>query len=908
MGIRQDIVNAQRGPQRFTRDYPKVPMSSSSEGDVASASSETSDFIPFQGINYENADAIKPGLKQQLRMVAQARRKFLTEPNSDWATDKAYGWTVAEDFDGSQYLKPATKDSVGEGDGWWASLNDYLNALCDWVGEGGVPRQTVEDAVYGLANEALMHQLSNLDPDYGFTGTPGTPEHLKHRAEMAAELAKYPPEVIERENRMRQMARNARNNSKLAPLTEFNRQNAALGTVLNAAAPGTNAVLADDELWYKTSPVEVAARGLGDFALDATMVAAPELGAGLIGSRSAFLGARPILNYAIAGGLAPIATETLNRGEDVVMRGLFDQGTANRPFDPADLGLNMALGAGVGAAAGKIAPRPKANYEFVKKGKNIDSEIAAMNQTGRENATLQDIIEHNNNQQQLMLKRQNDEILKLEKEIAELKAKDAAQVQPEIEGELKRMMWERGNQQRLEEEAMKAGKSATAEDFITGEDLADIALPQKDFKSKSYRGYDLAYPTSAHRVPKIPEPGAYSEKAGQWLPLATLQEGMENKKLIGATVGDLRKATGGSRGFHLGEALKDPDLEPNLSADTRSNLLGFKYADREIELPNGQFVKVPTVKNGQQYQYIGWDEPTPNFMQKYLNDLGIDTQQYPMEFIPELYRLIKQYKAGDPMARKWIGEGERILTEAERRAELQALKGKTLQSGTPGMASDNPMKNMAVANWIENEGQLGRMVDGNFVPATPEQQAAYEQASRQYSARSAMYKPTEHEVRKIEKGVKGRHSSEMEKTEKEMRSNLESQQNKEKRESEMRTKKLDALQQKQERYQQEARGKHPVRKMLKGGAYLGGAVGQALPLSEYMPGIEYIPNKTSNMATASPTTEVVDRWKQGMDIPVRASDPYWGGYIKWRQANPKEAMDAEMKSIERRGMGYGIQD
>jgi hypothetical protein len=96
--------------------------------------------------------------------------------------------------------------------------------------------------------------------------------------------------------------------------------------------------------------------------------------------------------------------------------------------------------------------------------------------------------------------------------------------------------------------------------------------------------------------------------------------------------------------------------------------------------------------------------------------------------------------------------------------------------------------------------------------------------------------------------------------------------------------------------------------MLKGGAYLGGAIGQALPLSEYMPGIESIPNKTPNMATASPTQEVVDRWKQGIDIPVRASDPYWSGYIKWRQANPKEAMEAEMKSIEQRGMGYGIQD
>jgi hypothetical protein len=764
-------MDAQRGEHRFAVDYPEATSASSADYAPNSASSEPSNYVVDVGqFNYDTADRLKPGLKKQLRMVAQARRKMLAERDSTWANGKAWGWTVDEDFDSTPYLKPAKEDEVPEGQGWWHNLNEYLNSVASWANPGGVNQRLVDDAIYKMATTALERNLQNIDESYGYTGDLADSESLaKHRAAMAQQIAKLDPAQLKRENALRQQARNAYDTDK--DLFKFEQPNKIAAMVKNMLIPGLNTVMEDTELWKKTSPLEKVWRGVTDAALLAISVAAPEMLARNFGARSAFLGSRPVLNYGLAGAAEPVAMEGLERARDATTRLFTDYGTMQRPFDPADLGVNMLLGGVTGGVAGKVAPSPKANYRFVQKGKNLENEIAAANKTGNPNATLQDMIEEQGRRAEVTAQRQADRIAQMEKEIADLKAKDAAQVQPDINAELKRQMWERGNRGRLEDEAIKAGKQPTAKDFITDKDLGDISMSQDDFVRTPFKEYDAKYPNSAHEVPMFPEPHATSPDLGVDMPLITT-EGIPNQKVKGATVSDLRR---GKFGSLLGKEFDDPDLGAFATSDPRKNLVGFKFGDKEIGQINGKPVMGPTFKNGQNYVYLGWDKPSPDFIQRFAKELGVS--QYPKEFVDkELPVLVQKYRAGDPATRRWVGNGVKVMNEAERRGELQALKGKQMQSGVRGMATDASDKNMGLVNWIEHEGKLGTIdPSGAFVPATPEQIAARNEAMRGYSARKAMYKPDQQKVDEVTASVQKKHDDAMAQMEKTKRSEVEKQ-------------------------------------------------------------------------------------------------------------------------------------
>lgn len=883
MSFREKVMDAQRGEHRYAVDYPEATSSSSGDSAPNSASSEPSNYAFDVGqFNYDTADMLKPGLKNQVRMVAQARRKMLAERDSVWANDKAWGWTVDEDFDGTPYLKPAKEDEVPEGQGWWHSLNEYLNSVASWANPGAINQSLVDDAVYKMATTALERNLQNIDENYGYTGDLADSESLaKHRAAMAKQIAQLDPAQLERENALRQQARNAYDTDK--DLFKFEQPNQIAAMAKNMVIPGLNAVMEDPELWKKTSALEKVWRGGTDAALFATSVAAPEMFARNFGARSAFLGSRPVLNYGLAGAASPVAMEGLERARDATARFFTDYGTMQRPFDPADLGVNMFLGGVTGGIAGKVAPSPKADYRFVQKGKNLENEIAAANKTGNPKATLQDMIAEQGQRAEVTAQQQADRIAQLEKEIADLKAKDAAQVQPDINAELKRQMWERGNRGRLEDEAIKAGKQPTAKDFITDKDLGDISMSQDDFVRTPFKEYDAKYPNSAYEVQMFPEPHATSPDLGVDMPLITT-EGIPNQTVKGATVSDLRR---GKFGSLLGKEFDDPDLAPFATSDPRKNLVGFKFDDKEIGQINGKPVMGPTFKNGQNYVYLGWDKPSPDFIQRFAKELGVDLTQYPKEFVDkELPVLVQKYLAGDPATRRWVGNGMKLMTEAERRGELQALKGKQMQSGVPGMATDASDKNMGLVNWIEHEGKLGTIdPSGVFVPATPEQIAARNEAMRGYSARKAMYKPDQQKVDEVTASVQKKHDDAMAQMEKTKRSEVEKQNKAEDIALSQEKKKLNNLELRQNQLMDEAKGKGAIRTAAKNLGYFANAVGQSAPLSQLPPFdwfIDFIPNKTMKPNPDNASENRQRAWDLGLEQPEEG-DEYYKAYLRWKR-------------------------
>lgn len=883
MSFREKVMDAQRGEHRFAVDYPEATSSSSAESAPSSTSSEPSNYAFDVGqFNYDTADMLKPGLKNQVRMVAQARRKMLAERDSVWANDKAWGWTVDEDFDGTPYLKPAKEDEVPEGQGWWHSLDEYLNALASWANPGGMDQSLVDDAIYRMATTALERSLQNIDENYGYTGDLADGKSLaKHRADMAQLIAQLEPAQLERENALRQQARNAYDTDK--DLFKFEQPNQIAAMVKNMLIPGLNAVMEDPELWKKTPVLERVWRGGTDAALLATAFVAPEMLARNLGARAAFLGTKPVLNYALAGAVSPVAMEGLERARDATARLFTDYGTMQRPFDPADLGVNMFLGGVTGGIAGKVAPSPKANYRFVQKGKNLEKEIAAANRTGKPNATLQDMIAEQGQRAEVTAQRQADRIAQLEKEIADFKAKDAAQVQPDINAELKRQMWERGNRGRLEDEAIKAGKQPTAKDFITDKDLGDISMSQDDFVRTPFKEYDARYPNSAHKVQMFPEPHATSPDLGVDMPLITT-EGIPNQTVKGATVSDLRR---GKFGSLLGEEFDDPDLGAFATSDPRKNLVGFKFNDKEIGRINGKPVMGPTVKNGQNYVYLGWDKPSPDFIERFAQELGVDLSQYPKEFVDkELPVLVRKYLAGDPATRRWVGSGEKLMTEAERRGELQALKGKRMQSGVPGMATDASDKNMGLVNWIEREGKLGTIdPSGAFVPATPKQIAARNEAMRGYSARKAMYKPDRQKVDEVVASIRKRHDDAMALMEKTKRSEVEKLNKAENIALSQEKKKLNNLELRQNQLIEEGKGKGAIRTTAKNLGYIMNAVGQSGPVSQLPPFdwfFDFIPNKTMKGNPDNASENRKRAWELGMEQP-EPGDEYYKAYLRWKR-------------------------
>lgn len=891
MSARTSIIDAQRGGHKYSIDYPEA-TSSSSGTEAASASSERSDFVydPSK-FTYDTADMLKPGLKRQLLMAAQARRRMLLEKDAEWANSKHWGWTVDEDFDGTPYLKPAKESEVPEGQGWWHSVQEYLNSVSSWANEGGLVNQDImDDIIYSMANTALQKNLAPIDLNYGYSGDPTNTEALfKHRAQMQKQLEKIDPAMLEKENAIRQQARNAYEDKDARDLFQFSRQGQLEAMAKNMVVPGLNAVMADPELWKKTSTLEKVGRGGTDLLLDASMVAGPEILATQIGARSAMLGARPALTYAMGGALAPIVTEGAERVRDLGADWMTGYGTSQRPFDPADLGINIGLGAVTGGLAGKVAPRPKADFRFAQKQQNLQNEIAAANKTGNPNATLQEMVADQTQRAEVTAQQQAERIAQLENEIAELKAKDAANVQPDINAELKRQMWERGDRTRLESEAAKAGKPATAEGFITDKDLADIAMPQEDFVRAPFKEYDAQFPNSGYEVSMFPEPGAKHPRLGdQWFPLVTT-EGMPNQKITGASLGDVKAASQAQkgRGYHLGKEFEDPDLSPRVSADPRNNMVGFQFEDQELAAADGTSLKIPRYKNGQNYVYLGWDKPTPDFIERFAKELGVDLSQYPKEFVDkELPVLVQKYLAGDPATRRWVGSGLKIMNEAERRAELQALKGKQMQSGVKGMATDASDKNMGLVNWIEHEGKLGTIgPDGVFTPATPEQIAAREQANRGYSSRKAMYKPDQQKVDEVTASVQKKHDDAMAKMESEKRGAVEKQNKQESVDLANEKKKLNNLELRQNQLVQEGQGKGALRGAAKWLGYGVNAVGQSAPLSQFPPFnwfVDFVPNKTMKPNPDNASENRQRAWDLGLEQPEEG-DEYYNAYLRWKR-------------------------
>jgi hypothetical protein len=457
-------------------DYP-VPMTVEADATAAlpKRTIKTDDF------NIETIDEIVPGLTDMVQLAAIARRDLLANRDKKWANSKEYGWTLAykpsiRAGEAEPYLEPVKKSDVKDGEPFWASTKEYMNAVCEWVKQNypTIDPSVVDAGVHGLGTQAMLYSLDNLEPMEGEN-----------------------PEDIARANEYRKRAREGLMDPKYKDLARFDLENKYTSTAQDILWGPVHAVTSDPELNMKTGTGELVGRGIGSAALLGANVAAPELMAGKLGGSA-------VARYMIANGLvAPVMNEAMERGIDKVAELATGYGTDTRPFDPMDLAADMALGSALGFGIGKYAPRTTSYLDFRKKGKNIRGEI-------KDKAT----------QMGMSPKSSVEDLIEAETKFAnEIPTKTAGELisDEDLLDYTKGLMFRRGKQDRLKSRAAELGMPDADRSMIPDKLVKEAAttVDPNTFVSKPFKEYDIEFSASSPKgesawsIKRLPDPNKF---------------------------------------------------------------------------------------------------------------------------------------------------------------------------------------------------------------------------------------------------------------------------------------------------------------------------------------------------------------------------------------------------------------
>lgn len=474
--VRKAIVNSQRGPHAFMYDYP-VPVTVEADATVALPKRS----IKVDDFNLENIDDIVPGLTDMVQLAALARRDLLANRDKKWANDKEYGWTLGykpsvRAGEAEPYLEPVRKKDVKDGEPFWASTKEYLNAVCEWVKQNypTIDPSIIDRGVHNLGTQAMLYSLDTLEPMEG------------------DDIGE-----IERANEYRKRAREGLMDQKYKDLARFDLENKYTSTAQDILWGPVHAVTSDPELNMKTGTGELVGRGIGSAALLGVNIGAPELVAGKLGGSA-------VARYMIANGLvAPVMNEAMERGIDKIAELSTGYGTDTRPFDPMDLAADMALGSALGFGIGKYAPRTTSYLDFRKKGQNIRGEIKAKAaQMGMPpKSSVEDLIEAET--------RFGNEIPT--KSAADLVSDD------ELLDYMKGLMFRRGKQDKLKSRAAELGRTDADRSMIPDETVKEAVatVDPNTFVSKPFKEYDVRFSKgtpngeSAWSVKRLPDPNKF---------------------------------------------------------------------------------------------------------------------------------------------------------------------------------------------------------------------------------------------------------------------------------------------------------------------------------------------------------------------------------------------------------------
>lgn len=475
--VRQAIINSQRGPHTFMYDYP-VPMTAEADATAAlpRRTIKTDDF------DIETIDDIVPGLTDMVQLAAIARRDLLANRDKKWANSKEYGWTLAykpstRAGEAEPYLEPVKKSDVKDGEPFWASTKEYMNAVCEWVKQNypTIDPSVVDAGVHKLGTQAMLYSLDTLEPMEGEN-----------------------PEDIARANEYRKRAREGLMDPKYKDLARFDLENKYTSMAQDMAWGPVHAVTSDPELNMKTGTGELIGRGLGSAALAVVNIGAPEFIAGKLAGPA-------VARYMLANGVVdPLMNEAMERGIDKVAEMASGYGTETRPFDPMDLAADMVLGSALGFGIGKYAPRTTSYLDFRKKGQNIRGEIKAKaRQMGMPpKSSVEDLIEAET---------------KFANEIPTKTANELISDDDELLDYMKGLMFRRGKQDRLKSRAAELGLTDADRSMIPDKTVREAVttVDPNTFVSKPFKEYDVRYSKgtpqgeSTWKIKRLPDPNNF---------------------------------------------------------------------------------------------------------------------------------------------------------------------------------------------------------------------------------------------------------------------------------------------------------------------------------------------------------------------------------------------------------------
>jgi hypothetical protein len=272
---------------------------------------------------------------QKLRETDEAEYEKQLQPYSQWM-DAPFTYT----------LEPSERidfDKLGEGEGWYGSTNEILDALLA-TKLSEMDRQ----ALYDLAQQRFGQMVID-NPELG---------------EFMEEMP----------------------NGERLPRVEFRAPSVYETFGANAFTPALAAVMMDPELRYKTGTGEKIARLGADLATDVGAVVLP--GAGAV--KGAQMTGRPVLGSILGGAVGGAMNYGAQRGLNTGFEFLSGKGTDEFPIDMVDLGENALLGAATGplVAANRVRGNRDIREQMNKsdpksvKGKDIAASVKAMKEAG----------------------------------------------------------------------------------------------------------------------------------------------------------------------------------------------------------------------------------------------------------------------------------------------------------------------------------------------------------------------------------------------------------------------------------------------------------------------------------------------------------------------------------------------
>lgn len=324
-----------------------------------------------------------PWLWQVLEELTDARLKMMTS-DEDWAKDKSYGWKMDvrnRDMPESPYFEfatdpesgrayvndtdialdlinsspesyeqlrkefedylthpyifsmtPSKRDPEGK-DEWYQTTDDFLNALLATKFKER-DRQALYDAAQYIWHNRLLgeqkkykDQLVKENPDLYKDADAVKPADLQQFWD--SPYAKFFDE-------------------KGVPKKMFVPPSVIASTLGDMVAPSMASVILDPELYYRTSPEELAARGVNDAVQLGLTSVLPWLGA-VKGMRAM---KRPLVGALTGGAVGGAADYGTKRIANEAFDRFTGHGTDNQPLNVGDLGVSMATGALTGPLVG----------------------------------------------------------------------------------------------------------------------------------------------------------------------------------------------------------------------------------------------------------------------------------------------------------------------------------------------------------------------------------------------------------------------------------------------------------------------------------------------------------------------------------------------------------------------------